>query len=373
MTKQDKWSQLSLQEKADLIKLYVDSGITDLKVMRTDYNGVPYASFNSSEYDYFGAAPENMPSVKGEHWTSRNPHTGQLLKREDHPTYNLMIEGEKAAGYTIHKGLDGNLYSSPSNYTRVPNTYANGGPIREGGYSEESLEDRKETHDKYDPAGGIGPGQLLYRFFSPGKSAGEEDEYWKAYLGLENNVPKMKPSSKTEWDDKVEEQKLLKGELPSDFYGTTHNMDLYIQAMADTTTTGQIVRDYRKFKALNPTLASKSEIEAMYRSGKDMMDNPGKWTQVGELKGRAQLDIEHKIQNNEEYPLGMLAKFGAKWIPEENTIHVHDTYDFPKLNKMFSSVPDRPKEMKIRGKVRYNPKNTAKLFNSDNFNLIFPK
>lgn len=291
MIKQDRWSQLSLQEKADLIKLYVNSGVISLRDIKHNYN-----------------------------------------------------------------------------------SFELGGPVKEGGYSEESLEDRIKIYNKYDPAGGIGLDQLFYKALSRGKkSKGEEDDYWKAYLGLENNVPKMNPSSKTEWDDRVEEQKLLRGELHSDFYGTTHNMDLYIQAMADTTTTGKIVRDYERFKDLNPNLASKAEIESMYQSGKDMMDNPGKWTQVGELKGRAQLDIESKLRNNEEYPLGMLAKFGAKWIPEENTIHVHDTYDFPELNRRIGKLPDRPKEMKIRGKIRYNPKNTAKLFNSNNFNLIFPK
>lgn len=286
-TTKDRWSQLSMQQRADLIKLYVDGGIINIKDIRKHYN-----------------------------------------------------------------------------------SFETGGPTEEGGYSKVSNLYRKWRHHKLDPAGGLGLDQLLYL---NNKSRGEEDQYWKAYLGLDNDVPKMLSSSKTEWDDKVEADKVAKGELPSDFYGTTDNMDLYIQAMADTTTTGQIVRNYDAFKKANPRLAKKHNIEAMYSSGKAMMDNPGKWTQVGEVKGSAQLDIERGLNDGEEYPLGMLASFGAKWIPEENTIHVHDTYDFPLWSRILGRVPNRPKEMKIRGKVKYNPKNRAKLFNSENFNLIFPK
>lgn len=283
----DRWSALSLKDRADLIKLYVDNGITNIGDIREHYN-----------------------------------------------------------------------------------SFETGGPAEEGGYSDKSEWYRELRHSRLDPAGGLGIDQLLYL---SNQSKGEEDQYWRAYLGLDNDVPKMNPSSKTEWDDEVEAEKIANGELPSDFYGTTNNMDLYIQAMADTTTTGKIVRNYDEFKKVNPTLSPKSEIEAMYRSGKAMMDNPNKWTQVGEVKGSAQLDIERKINNGEEYPLGMLASFGAKWIPEENTIHIHDTYDFPWYSRILGRIPKRPKEMKIRGKVKYNPKKQAKLFNADNFNLNFPK
>ena len=126
----DRWSQLSMKQRADLIRLYINNGISSLAVMREDYNGVPYSSFNSSDYDYYNAHPSNAPTEKGGHWSSRNPKTGQLLKREGHPTFDLMIEGEKQAGYNIIKGLDGNLYSvpnEPSNYIESHNSFEDGG------------------------------------------------------------------------------------------------------------------------------------------------------------------------------------------------------------------------------------------------------
>lgn len=133
-TIKDRWSALSIQQRADLIKLYTDNGITDIKVMRKDYNGIPYRDFNTSEYDYFNAHPSNAPTKEGEHWTSRNPKTGQLLKREDHPTFDLMIEKEKQAGYKIIRGYNGKLYSipnEPTNHVEDYNSFATGGPTEE--------------------------------------------------------------------------------------------------------------------------------------------------------------------------------------------------------------------------------------------------
>ena len=61
--------------------------------------------------------------------------------------------------------------------------------------------------------------------------------------------------------------------------------------------------------------------------------------------------------------LGMLANFGMMWNPEEGVIYVHDTYDFPKFSRNF--VGDRPKEMKIRGRINFDPKKGSKLLRND--------
>lgn len=49
--------------------------------------GVPYRDFNSSDYSYYDANKDNMPTEKGGHWTSRNNETGQILKSPNHPTF----------------------------------------------------------------------------------------------------------------------------------------------------------------------------------------------------------------------------------------------------------------------------------------------
>lgn len=126
----DKWSQLSMQQRADLIKLYTENGIYSLPEMKKDYNGTPYRDFHSSEYDYFNAHSSNAPLEEEAHWTSRNPITGQILKREDHPTFDLAVKGEEDAGYQIVRNVDGNLYSIPkqtNNYVEKSNSFETGG------------------------------------------------------------------------------------------------------------------------------------------------------------------------------------------------------------------------------------------------------
>ena len=232
----------------------------------------------------------------------------------------------------------------------------------EGGYTEESLEKRKAIYKRYDPTGGTGIiSQGLYMLTGGNQAKGEENEYWKAYLGLDNNVSKMNPKAKTSWDDKIEKEKLANKELPSDFYGTTPRMDLNIQAIADTLNIGNIYRNYDKYVKEHPDLPSKNQIKEIYETGKRVLENPNTWQQVD--GDRTAIKKQYDYTTNESNPLGMLANFGMMWDPGEKAIYIHDTYDFKNLGKLF--VGDRPKEMKIRGKVNFNPKKGSKLLRNN--------
>lgn len=131
--KNDRWSALSLKDRADLMNMYITNGISDLKEMKKHYNGIPYRDLNTSDYDYFNASPEMAPTKEGQHWDSRNPHTGRLLKGESHPTFDLMVDGENKAGYKIVRGYNGELYSilnTPDNYVENYNSFGDGGDKR---------------------------------------------------------------------------------------------------------------------------------------------------------------------------------------------------------------------------------------------------
>ena len=244
----------------------------------------------------------------------------------------------------------------------VYNKYAEGGELDEGGYTKESINKRKATHKRYDPAGGLGPiTQGLYMLSGGNQSRGEENEYWKAYLGLNNAVPRMNPKAKTSWDDKIEKQKIEKGEMPSDFYGTTPRMDLNIQSIADTLNTGKIYREYDKYKLQYPELPSKSTIKNIYETGKRVLENPNTWQQIDGDNTAIKKQLEDST--NEMSPLGMLANFGMMWKPEEGAIYMHDTYDFPTFSRLF--VGNRPKEMKIRSRINFDPKKGSKLLRNN--------
>lgn len=242
------------------------------------------------------------------------------------------------------------------------------GALDSGGYSSDTRKKRERLSRRFDPVGGFGAlNQLFYKVVdnaTNSKSNGEEQAFWETYLGL-REMPRG--THRTEWDDKVEADKRARGEMESDFYGTTPAMDEQIQAIADTTNLGRIVRDYDYFKSKYPHLASKSNIEHIYKTGKQVMDNPGTWQQATEGQG---LSVMRKLDpvTNEDSPLGMLGSFGMRWNPESKTIEVHDTYDFPNIYYNARIIPKRPKEMKIRGKINFDPSKGAKIFREESGN-----
>lgn len=67
--------------------------------------GVPYRV--DGDYNYAEVHPENTPKP-GEHWPSRNPVTGLLLKSKDHPTFDLL---RKEEDYIWEDQLTNQLYS----------------------------------------------------------------------------------------------------------------------------------------------------------------------------------------------------------------------------------------------------------------------
>lgn len=134
MKPNNKWNELTMQQKADLMKLYVANGYTNLNKIKEHYLGTPYKSTNDSDYDYYNAHIDNLPKEEGEHYSSRNPITAQLLKGSDHPTRDLMLQGENNSGYTVYKNTrTGKEYSVKSDlgdlygYEKV-NKYNEGGP-----------------------------------------------------------------------------------------------------------------------------------------------------------------------------------------------------------------------------------------------------
>ena len=80
----------------------------------------------------------------------------------------------------------------------------------------------------------------------------------------------------------------------------------------------------------------------------------------------------HDDYANESNPLGMLADFGMMWDPKTKSIYVHDTYDFGPISQIFAGK--RPKEMKIRSKISFDPAKGSKLLRNDLENYYdYPK
>lgn len=86
----------------------------------------------SADYDMESAKAAGMGPDETGHWPSRDPRTGLILKGSGHPTFNLTIEGERAAGHEIYKGEDGRYYSKPIGDDQAPPAPAGKQPVRTG-------------------------------------------------------------------------------------------------------------------------------------------------------------------------------------------------------------------------------------------------
>lgn len=104
------YDMYNLREQADANMAAYGGKLNKYKDGGYEKLGVPWASLNSSNYDYFNASKDNMPKEKNKHWTSRN-NSGRILKSPEHPTIEVALDVEGILGNKIYKNVDG-TYSS---------------------------------------------------------------------------------------------------------------------------------------------------------------------------------------------------------------------------------------------------------------------
>lgn len=151
------WNELSMVEKADVMKLAVDGGVYDLDSIRSGYNEyakggkksqstwtmedeAKYREWRSSLpdnlrntddtlYDMRGAYKAGMkPTLASDgkyHLQSRDPETGRILKSLLHPTYLQAIATDASMGYYPIVDNQGNTYTQ----TWEGNSFKGGGKI----------------------------------------------------------------------------------------------------------------------------------------------------------------------------------------------------------------------------------------------------
>lgn len=122
-----KWEELSMSDRSNLMKTYLQNGVTQLSAMRDHYNkfvsGGPLRDEydNPDQYYDYRTAEEvgDMYDPKSKHWSSRDPRTGMILKNPKHPTFGMAIREDKADGYSLY------IDSSTGRYfTLNPEEYA---------------------------------------------------------------------------------------------------------------------------------------------------------------------------------------------------------------------------------------------------------
>lgn len=122
-----KWEELSMSDRSNLMKTYLQNGVTQLSDMRDHYNkfvsGGPLRDEydNPDQYYDYRTAEEvgDMYDPKSKHWASRDPRTGMILKNPKHPTFGMAIREDKADGYSLYIDSSTGRY-----YTLRPGEYA---------------------------------------------------------------------------------------------------------------------------------------------------------------------------------------------------------------------------------------------------------
>lgn len=168
------WDNLSLEEKAEMMRVAIDNGILTLPEIKAAYNefaqGGPLKGWtiadeagyrhwrsrlpknlrdtNDADYDMraaykAGMQPEWNDKDKSYHLGSRDPKTGRILKAPHHPTYLQAIATDAALGYYPTMDSKGNTYTetwkgNEEVQNMLNNEYAEGGNLFGMGGSEDA-------------------------------------------------------------------------------------------------------------------------------------------------------------------------------------------------------------------------------------------
>lgn len=128
-----RWEELSMRDRSELMKTYLRNGVTQLSAMRNHYNkfvsGGPLRDEydNPDQYYDYKTAEEvgNMYDPGTQHWASRDPRTGMILKNPKHPTFGMAIRGDQSSGYApFIDSSTGRYYTlRPEEYATAPNKH----------------------------------------------------------------------------------------------------------------------------------------------------------------------------------------------------------------------------------------------------------
>ena len=174
------WKDLSMQQRADLMDIFLGHGVTSLDEMQNYYdnqfknggkkesskwtmqdeseyrewrNSLPSNLRDTDDnlYDMRGAYKAGMqPTLESDgyyHLGSRDPETGRILKSPTHPTYLKALMEDARLGYYPITDSKGNTYTS----TWKGNRFANGGHLFRKGGSKSNMQNPYITFTGYTP------------------------------------------------------------------------------------------------------------------------------------------------------------------------------------------------------------------------------
>lgn len=182
-----------------------------------------------------------------------------------------------------------------------------------------------------------------------------EEKMWKAYT--DGDISRL-PASKYRFDD---------DDNDAQYVGLPQEQAILIQSLLDKEYMNNMLDEAYKNADEKSKLKIRDYKKVLDKLNKNIFENPGKWILVNEGVSpfREEVYGDNFEKVNEASGLGALKNFSVRWDPDAGMLDVKDDYDFSRKNIAEYIIPERDVPLRIRERIKYDPKKGSVLRNND--------
>lgn len=182
-----------------------------------------------------------------------------------------------------------------------------------------------------------------------------EEKMWKAYT--DGDISRL-PASKYRFDD---------DDNDAQYVGLPQEQAILIQSLLDKEYMNNMLDEAYKNADEKSKLKIRDYKKVLDKLNKNIFENPGKWILVNEGVSpfREEVYGDNFEKVNETSGLGALKNFSVRWDPDAGMLDVKDDYDFSRKNIAEDIIPERDVPLRIRERIKYDPKKGSVLRNND--------
>lgn len=182
-----------------------------------------------------------------------------------------------------------------------------------------------------------------------------EEKMWKAYT--DGDISRL-PASKYRFDDDDDD---------AQYVGLPQEQAILIQSLLDKEYMNNMLDEAYKDADEKSKRKIRDYKKVLDKLNKNIFENPGKWILVNEGVSpfREEVYGDNFEKVNEASGLGALKNFSVRWDPDAGMLDVKDDYDFSRKNIAEDIIPERDVPLRIRERIKYDPKKGSVLRNND--------
>lgn len=183
-----------------------------------------------------------------------------------------------------------------------------------------------------------------------------EEKMWKAYT--DGDISRL-PASKYRFDDDDDD---------AQYVGLPQEQAILIQSLLDKEYMNSMLDKAYKDADEKGKRKIRDYKKVLNKLNKNIFENPGKWILVNEGVSpfREEVYGDNFEKVNEASGLGALKNFSVRWDPDAGMLDVKDDYDFSRKKIAEDIIPERDVPLRIRERIKYDPKKGSVLRNNDN-------